>query len=255
MHCLLCLRDTRALKYLRGVRATPASMTNGSGPAGAHARVPEATGRHPAWHRALWLTMIGMVIGPSMAAGPAEPQAKPTAKAAGSQRPAPVAASAATPPAQAQAPLTRATGTPTYGPGRALRDTLQRAGVVACGARSEQVGDFLLGEGVAGAFLFLPDTWPDRRMTGVALEIASPAGVAFASLDLAPEPDGCGASYEAIRYWPQPCAAVARSDFEQIKPVGLLKQHIMALELSKLGRVFLMPAGTGCVSIKRELLP
>ena len=116
-------------------------------------------------------------------------------------------------------------------------------------------------------FLFLPESALDQRQIGLALEIASPVGglgsnsvsgspSAYASADFSPSFDGaCGASYQAIAYWPGNCAEVAKTRFSANKLLGVVKRNIMMLELSKLGRIFLMPAGPGCVSIKRELLP
>jgi hypothetical protein len=115
-------------------------------------------------------------------------------------------------------------------------------------------------------FLFLPESALDQRQIGLMLEIVSPVGglgsnsdsggsSAYASADFSPSFDGaCGASYQAIAYWPGNCAEVAKTRFSANKSLGVVKRNIMMLELSKLGRIFLMPAGAGCVSIKRELL-
>ena len=153
------------------------------------------------------------------------------------------------------------------GPGKALGELFFRAGAVTCAPRVEQVGDFLLQGGEAGVFLFLPESALDQRQIGLMLEIVSPVGglgsnsdsggsSAYASADFSPTVDGtCGASYQAIAYWPGNCAEVAKTRFSANKLLGVVKRSILMLELSKLGRIFLMPAGPGCVSIKRELLP
>jgi hypothetical protein len=152
------------------------------------------------------------------------------------------------------------------GPGKALGELFFRAGAVTCAPRVEQVGDFLLQGDEAGVFLFLPESAVDQRQIGLALEIVSPVGPgsnsvsgspsAYASADFSPSVDGaCGASYQAIAYWPGSCAEVAKTRFSANKLLGVVKRSILMLELSKLGRIFLMPAGAGCVSIKRELLP
>jgi len=182
-------------------------------------------------------------------------------------------------PAAAGAPATNGQSTPATPPaaqpaepsnaglGKALGELFVRAGAVSCAPRIEQVGDFLLQGGEAGVFLFLPESAPDQRQVGLSLEIASPVGgpgsnsasgspSAYASADFSPSVDGtCGASYQAIAYWPGSCAEVAKTRFPTNKSLGVVKRSILMLELSKLGRIFLMPAGAGCVSIKRELLP
>jgi hypothetical protein len=171
-------------------------------------------------------------------------------------------------PSSAQSPAAQPPASPsTAGPGKALGELFGRAGAVSCAPRIEQVGDFLLQGGEAGVFLFLPESAPDQRQIGLSLEIASPVGgpgsnsasgspSAYASADFSPSVDGtCGASYQAIAYWPGSCAEVAKTRFPTNKSLGVVKRSILMLELSKLGRIFLMPAGAGCVSIKRELLP
>jgi hypothetical protein len=161
-------------------------------------------------------------------------------------------------PAAAPAIASDRTGTAANsGQGKALSQAFARAGVVTCGPRVEQIGDFLLKQAEVGAFLFLPLSAQDQRQVGVALEVAAPGGgpSVFASAEFSPEPGGgCGASYESISYWPVACAELARTTFAANKPLGVLKRNIQTLELSELGRVFLMPAGAGCVLIKRELL-
>ena len=168
----------------------------------------------------------------------------------------PVAAKPAAP--QPAAPQPAQAATPAAGQGKALSEVLARAGVVTCGPRVEQIGDFLLQQGEAGAFLFLPESAPNQRQVGVALEIATPGAgpSAYASAEFSPEAaGGCGASYQAISYWPVACPELARTTFAASKSLGMLKRNIQMLELTALGRVFLMPAGAaGCVAIKRELL-
>ncbi len=137
-------------------------------------------------------------------------------------------------------------------------DAFMVAGNFSCAPRIKQVGEYLLRGAESGAFLFFSEVAPDQRQVGVALEIASPASSAssYASAEFSPEASGgCSASYQAIAYWPTNCAELAKTTFADNPPVGLLKRNIKVLELNKLGRVFLMPAGSGCVSIKRELLP
>ena len=184
--------------------------------------------------------------------GNARKRAAPAAPVAAPAAPAPAA------PAAAPAVASDRTGTAaSIGPGKALSEAFARAGVVTCGPRVEQIGDFLLKQVEAGAFLFLPVSAQDQRQVGVALELATPGGgpSAFASAEFSPEsPGGCGASYESISYWPVACAELARTTLAANRSLGMLKRNIQTLELSELGRVFLMPAGAGCVLIKRELL-
>jgi hypothetical protein len=55
-------------------------------------------------------------------------------------------------------------------------------------------------------------------------------------------------------YWPKSCEAVASQQFEKLRRVGMLKKDIAVLDGGAATKVFLMPAGSGCVSIKKEIV-
>ena len=77
----------------------------------------------------------------------------------------------------------------------------------------------------------------------------------YASASFAPnQANGCGAIYEAIVYWPQKCDAVATKQFAQFKRGRSLQKDILVLESETPARIFLMPAGSGCLSIKKEVV-
>ena len=139
----------------------------------------------------------------------------------------------------------------------AVTQTAMQSGVQACAGRINQVTNFLTaGTQGGGAFLFLPPVNPDRQMVSVSMEIPmSPATVAYASASFAPnQANGCGGMYETVVYWPQDCATVARTHYGNLKVTGGLAQHIAVLDAGPMTRIFLMPAGTGCVSIKKEVV-
>lgn len=126
-------------------------------------------------------------------------------------------------------------------------------GVLACAGRINQVSNFLGFGGDAGALLMVPPNSQDQRLLSLAMELPTPAGPAYAGAAFAPnQANGCGASYEAVVYWPQACDAVANKQFGTLKKVGFLKKTIAVLDGGIATKVFLMPAGAGCVSIKQE---
>lgn len=128
-------------------------------------------------------------------------------------------------------------------------------GVLACAGRVNQVTQFVTGGQAAGALLFQIPGQPDQRLVSLSMEVAQKDGpVAYASASFAPnQANGCGAVYEAVVYWPQPCESVAARQFAEAKKGRLLQKSIQVLDAPAGGaRVFLMPAGSGCVSIKKE---
>ena len=97
---------------------------------------------------------------------------------------------------------------------------------------------------------------PDTRLLPLALEVPTDAGSAYVSATFAPgQANGCGATYDAVSYWPQKCEAVAAKQFAGFKRMEqALRKNITVLDGGAATKVFLMPAGSGCVSIKKEVV-
>lgn len=130
------------------------------------------------------------------------------------------------------------------------------AGVQACAARIHQVSQFIGNGHQVGAFFFAPPAKPDQHLVSFSYEIKPANGpLAYASASFAPnQANGCGAEYEAVVYWPQKCEIVAAKQFAELKKGPSLQKEIMVLGSASTTRIFLMPAGNGCVSIKKEVI-
>ncbi len=152
----------------------------------------------------------------------------------------------------AQAPL------PTSAPAANVNTITQTAvqqGVLNCASRINQLTNFLGFNAQAGALLMLPAGQPDQRIFPVAMEVPAEGSAAYVTATFAPnQANGCGAAYDAVLYWPQSCEAVATKQFTSLKRIGQLKTSITVLDGGVSMKVFLMPAGSGCVSIKKEVL-
>lgn len=138
-----------------------------------------------------------------------------------------------------------------------ITEAAVKAGVLACSGRINQVSNFLLDNSPgAGATLFTSPADPDRRLFSVSAEIAVTNGPsAYASTTFAPnQANGCGAMYETVVYWPQPCDLVAEKVYSSLKRAGSLSKTIAVLGGAPGTTIFLMPAGAGCVSIKKEVV-
>ena len=162
------------------------------------------------------------------------------------------AAEPVTAPAQVAAPQAQ---TPVP-PVNAVAQAAINAGAVSCASRINQVSRFISDGSKVGAFFFAPPAPPDQRLLSYSFEIQPPKGQAiYASTSFAPnQANGCGATYEAITYWPDKCELVAKKQFAELKREGQLQKEITVLVVANLARIFLMPAGNGCVSIKKEVV-
>ena len=130
-----------------------------------------------------------------------------------------------------------------------------KAGVLTCTSRINQVMTYLTAGSQSGAYLFTPKTQPDQSIFSASLEVASQTGTPiYASASFAPLPGGAaGAVYDAVEYVAQTCDFVEKNIFKDTKRAGVLKKDIVMLDGVAI-KVFLMPAGTGCVVIKKEVV-
>lgn len=135
----------------------------------------------------------------------------------------------------------------------AARAAAQR-GVKTCLGRVQEVSSFL-GQGVdMGLFLFNPPADANKKLFSLSAESLGKDSLSYTSSSFAPTGNGCGAMYEAVTYWPASCSDVAAKAFPELTFAGPLLRNIQTLEGRGNLRVFLMPAGQGCVSIKKELI-
>ena len=154
-------------------------------------------------------------------------------------------------PAQAPtaAPVTSAPAT------NGITQAAVQQGVLNCASRINQVSNFLGFNAQSGAVLMTPPNAQDQRLIPLAMEVPTDSGSAYVSAQFAPnQANGCGAAYDAVVYWPQKCEAVAAKQFAALKKVGQMKKDITVLDGGLATKVFLMPAGSGCVSIKKEVV-
>lgn len=131
----------------------------------------------------------------------------------------------------------------------------QKAGITDCLGRINQVSNFLTaGSQQSGASLSVSPQTPNEHLASIAFEIKTPQVLSYASADFAPLTNGCGATYEAVTHWQNSCKDVATKGYAQLKFIGAIQNNILVLEGGPQLRVFLMPAGKGCVAIKKEVV-
>jgi hypothetical protein len=135
----------------------------------------------------------------------------------------------------------------------------QRKGVAKCIARINQVTAFLTGNGSTNSGMVFNAVGPDvnQKLVSTVLEVqGGDNNSSFVSASFAPNATAqdCSATYDAVTYWPQSCSVVASSSFAAFKIAQPLYKSVNTLDGGTFVKVFLMPAGTGCVSIKKEVL-
>jgi len=124
-------------------------------------------------------------------------------------------------------------------------------GALSCAARINQMAGFL---GAGDVLLFNPPGQPDQRLLTYSMGAKNAAGsTSYVSASFAPnQANGCGAVYDAVTWWPDACDAVAARQFANLKKLSRPLGDIQVLDGGIATKIFLLPAGKGCVSVKKE---
>ena len=133
----------------------------------------------------------------------------------------------------------------------------QRSGVDKCIGRINQVTSFLTGANAnSGIMLNSPASDVNQKIATAIIEVEGGGVSSFVSASFAPGPGAgdCSATYDAVTYWQASCSQVASSNFAAFKPTRPLLKSVSTLDGGPTTKIFLMPAGSGCVSIKKEIL-
>jgi hypothetical protein len=203
-------------------------------------------------------SLVAAVALSSAALTLAQSQQKPATKPAEAAKPAeaPKPAEAAKPAAQQQGAQRQA---PQQRPAQLgvnpVAQAAANAGAIDCMGQINRVSNFLTANARSGAYLFLNPTEGAQRLTSASFEISGQNVLAYASASFSPGATGaCQALYESVVYWDKPCAEVAKASFGTLRPAKAIMKDIEILADANTLRVFLMPAGKGCVSIKKDMI-
>lgn len=149
-------------------------------------------------------------------------------------------------------------GPPRAAPIQRLMASLQEIGLTACAMQFQQAGGFLFGDD-PGEFVVQPlgpdaNRWP----TVVTMQTTRPGAGGSRLTTLVVSPGAtCSGFYEQKVAWEEPCAAVAKLYFPTLprpRPfAGVGAAAVLVSDASPSLQLYLMPAGKGCVSLKKEL--
>lgn len=130
-----------------------------------------------------------------------------------------------------------------------------KAGVLVSASRINQVLTFLTANTKSSAYLFTPQKQPDQSIFSVSLGMESNnMAEGYASASFAPTTNGLVAAvYDTVQYVPQSCDDVEKTIFKNLKRKGNLGKDIVILDGGTV-TIFLMPAGSGCVVIRKEVV-
>ena len=114
--------------------------------------------------------------------------------------------------------------------------------IKTCVPRIDQTAKALAAGANSGAFLFNSLSDADKTILSLSLEVGDGAS------------SGCAVAADVVAWWPANCAEVMTKAFPQVTAAGPLMRDIRVTEAGPTMRVFFMPAGAGCVTIKKEVI-
>lgn len=150
-------------------------------------------------------------------------------------------------PAQAAAPAASAAVNP-------VALALEKAGVKRCAGQVRKVTQFLTAGSRSGTTIFPSAANPDDSLLSISSELITGDVLSYAEANFAPRADGCSAMYEHVAHWKEGCDAVHAAKYRDFKPQGVMQQYIKVYYNTPSVRLMMVPAGTGCVVIKKEVL-
>jgi hypothetical protein len=133
----------------------------------------------------------------------------------------------------------------------AVTQAAVKMGVLSCVSRINQVVTFFTANNQSGVFIFPVQNPPDQHVFSTSFELlASGDSTIYATASFFPNKD---AVYDTVEYVNKGCDELEKTVFKNLKRVGVIKKNIVMLDGGAV-KVFLMPAGSGCVVIKKEVV-
>lgn len=136
-----------------------------------------------------------------------------------------------------------------------LEAALRQIGMTQCAGVVTKAARFLFEDGEVN-FTVQPlgpdaNRWP----TVIMIEGAHKAAGAtrLTSLTVSPGAAGCAGFYEQVIAWPTPCDQLKATTFAAFQNTKIILRNVKVSELGPGLQLYLMPAGAGCVSVKKEL--
>ncbi len=133
----------------------------------------------------------------------------------------------------------------------AVTEAAVKMGILSCVSRINQVASFLTTNVKSGVYIFSPKEQPDKHIFSTSFELLRPDdSTLYASASFFPNQD---AVYDTVEYVNIGCDELEKTVFKNLKRVNVLKKNIVLLD-GGMVKVFLMPAGSGTVVIKKEVI-
>lgn len=130
-----------------------------------------------------------------------------------------------------------------------------RGDLTTCAPKLQEAAEFLFENSPAAIRLQPLGPDPNRWPTVLTIESshATNGATRFATVMMAPA-GTCSGFYQQVIYWPQACSIVKKQVFQAYANERTLLRAVRLSDANPGLQVALMPAGAGCISIKKELI-
>lgn len=137
-----------------------------------------------------------------------------------------------------------------------LAQAMAEAGVQACRPISDKVNQYLTGGPNPQGLFFGSPLNADVRISSTSMVLNGLAGLSYASATFAPYAGmmGCGVVFESVTYRPEQCDAIRQSMALPVVKGHGLGEAVLVLDGGQGMKMLLMPAGSGCLQVKKEVL-
>ena len=133
----------------------------------------------------------------------------------------------------------------------AVAEAAVKLGVLSSVSRINQISSFLSANNQTGVFIFKPQNQPDQHIFSTSFElIRNDDSTIYASASFFPNQD---AVYDTVEYVEKSCEEVEKNVFSNLKRISVVKKNVIVLDGGAV-KVFLMPAGSGTIVIKKEVV-
>lgn len=136
-----------------------------------------------------------------------------------------------------------------------ITQAVVKLGVLSAAKRINQVASYIIGNNKYGASIFFPKFQSDESLISLSLEICDENSIsAYASASFSPYPGkNTSAVYDIVQYSENTPRAIRESVYKNVKTEKVLEKNIIMLDAGAV-KIFLMPAGKGCIIIKKEVV-
>ncbi len=130
-----------------------------------------------------------------------------------------------------------------------------QVGVSQCATMARIIGEQAVGPYPSAGVVMTAESGTDRSLISTSIETRDGAGLHFVSAFMTPNAKGgCEGGYDDVRYWDKNCDSLVMDELRGVGAIRPLGPDIGTLVAGPQQHVYLMPAGAGCISIRKALL-